>query len=231
MNGYSDMIQSFHRFLIDLLCKEGNYYSHNPAIVPNPAIIPSGNKTSSHFAAPVTQLLAFEAKQVIVCRSCKAKRCKETVTHILELVYPKAVSGIAPSQRQAIQILIYSQNPAISTASTTEFETIVRDSLIRASTYKATCSTCVQTVTFDSRKAIPSKVLPPILAMNTCIYQPGIASHKLWLDTRQGTLLKPFIEIRGQVDGVDDEEVVQYELVVSSSFGLELLGVDPSYSL
>ena len=62
-----------------------------------------------------------------------------------------------------------------------------------------------------------TKELPPILALNTSIYDSGIPSHRLWVDSRprQGTFVQPFIEIRGQGDGVDDPEVVQYELRVS----------------
>lgn len=97
------------------------------------------------------------------------------------------------------------------------FANIVSESLFRGSVYKATCPMCKQFSTNESRKSIPSKDLPSILALNTSIYEAGIASHRLWLDGRyrQGTFVQPFIEVRGQVDGIDEAEVVRYELRVS----------------
>lgn len=82
------MIQSFHRFLLDQLSSEGNNFPHNPIIVP------SANAAPSLVAAPITQLLGLDAKQFIVCRTCKTKRQKESMAHILDLAYPKAVRVI-----------------------------------------------------------------------------------------------------------------------------------------
>lgn len=92
---------------------------------------------------------------------------------------------------------------------------MVQESIIRDITHKATCPSCKQFTTFNSRRAILSKDLPPILTINSVIYEPGNPSHKLWLDNRHETFVKPFIEVRGQVDGVDDAESVLYELRAS----------------
>lgn len=37
---------------------------------------------------------------------------------------------------------------------------------------------------------------------------------KYWIDGKRQTFLQSHIELRGQVDGVDDDETVQYELKV-----------------
>lgn len=95
-----------------------------------------------------------------------------------------------------------------------DFATVLRSSLIREMSYKATCQTCKQFSTFESRRLIASRDLPPILAVNASVYNPE--NLRLWLDTKHGTFVKPFVEIRGQVDGIDDPEVVLYELRVSS---------------
>lgn len=78
--------------------------------------------------------------------------------------------------------------------------------------HKATCQTCKQFASFDSRRAIPSKDLPPILAINASVYNEE--NLRFWLDDRHGTFLKSSVEVRGQVDGVDDRDAVMYELRV-----------------
>ncbi|THH06212.1 hypothetical protein EW145_g4234 [Phellinidium pouzarii] len=187
-HSYSDTIQGFHRFLLDQLSSEGNNFPHNPLIVP------AQNATPSMIAAPVTQLLGLDTKTNIYCSSCKGRRQKEGMTHVVDLIFPKSA--------------------ATSSTSSLDFATIVRDSLLRRSAYKATCPLCKQFSTNESRKSIASADLPPILALNTSIYEPGLATHHLWLDARhrQGTFVQPLVDIRGQVDGVDEAEVVQYEL-------------------
>jgi PAB-dependent poly(A)-specific ribonuclease subunit 2 len=84
---YAHMIQSFHRFLIDHLSSEGNTFPHNPVLLPNPSV----NYDNSPAAAPITQLLGIDAKNVITCMSCKAVREKENMTHIVDLIYPRKV--------------------------------------------------------------------------------------------------------------------------------------------
>jgi|ERR1700722_820584 len=85
---YSRMIQSFHRFLLDHFSLEGNSFPQNPSLL----------KSTSHqadaispAAAPVTQLLGIDAKNVITCMNCKAVREKENMTHVIDLIYPRKV--------------------------------------------------------------------------------------------------------------------------------------------
>lgn len=211
-HSYSDTIQGFHRFLLDQLSSEGNNFPQNPHIVP------SENTTPSMIAAPVTQLLGIDAKTNIYCSSCKGRRQKESMTHVTDMIFPKHVSrGISKCRFAELGLTMVIQGTS-SQPPQTDFATIVRESLFRGNVYKATCPLCKQFTTNESRKSVSSQDLPPILALNTSIYEAGISSHRLWLDTRyrQGTFAQPFIEIRGQVDGVDDVETVQYELRVST---------------
>ncbi|EJD06087.1 uncharacterized protein FOMMEDRAFT_78690 [Fomitiporia mediterranea MF3/22] len=185
---YSDTIQGFHRFLLDQLSSEGNNFPHNPLI------IPSENTNPSMIAAPVTQLLGLDTKTNIYCTSCKRKRQKEGMAHVTDMIFPRPSPGNNPPQA--------------------DFASIIRESLLRSNVYKATCPLCKQFSSNESRKSVPSKDLPPVLALNTSIYEAGNSSHRLWFDSRlrQSNFLQPFVEIRGQVDGVDEAEVVQYEL-------------------
>ena len=79
-------------------------------------------------------------------------------------------------------------------------------------THKATCQTCKQFATFSSRRSIPTRDLPPILAINASVHNDE--SLKFWLDTRNQTFLSPDIQIQGQIEGVDDPETAAYELRV-----------------
>ena len=186
---YAHMIQMFHRFLIDHLSSEGNSFPHNPSLLPDarPADI------HSPAPAPITQLLGVDAKNVIVCSSCRAVREKEHMTHLIDLTYPV--------KRTA------STHDAVGE---TDFTSVLRASLLRQTTHKATCQTCKQFATFESRRAIRSRDLPPVLAVNAAVHSED--AHKFWRDQRKQTFLQSRVEIHGQVDGMDDPEAAVYEL-------------------
>ena len=87
---YAHMIQSFHRFLVDHLNAEGNSFPRNPVLLPS---IWSNAEPTSPAPAPITQLLGFDAKNWIICSHCKTVREKENMTHLVEMTYPRKVSG------------------------------------------------------------------------------------------------------------------------------------------
>jgi hypothetical protein len=60
-----------------------------------------------------------------------------------------------------------------------------------------------------------------VLAVNASVYNED--NLKLWLDNRQSRFLSPSVEVRGEVDGVDEAVGVVYELRVSLSSYLLLL--------
>jgi PAB-dependent poly(A)-specific ribonuclease subunit 2 len=89
--------------------------------------------------------------------------------------------------------------------------------------YRATCQTCKQLATQRSRRVIPSRDLPPLLAVNACVYSED--HLQFWLDGRNGRFLAPRVGVRpgtetsqpgGIVEGVDDPDAVVYELRVSA---------------
>lgn len=84
---YAHMIQSFHRFLLDHLSLEGNTFPHNPHIF----VSSDKDDYNAPAAAPITQLLGIDAKNVITCTNCHAIRDKENMTHIVDLLYPRKV--------------------------------------------------------------------------------------------------------------------------------------------
>ncbi|KAI0329853.1 hypothetical protein GY45DRAFT_1324455 [Cubamyces sp. BRFM 1775] len=184
---YAHMIQMFHRFLVDRLSTEGNSFPHNPMLLPDagPA------DPHSPAPAPITQLLGIDAKNIIVCASCQAVREKENMTHLIDMIYPVRKSANDPAQE-------------------TDFASILRSSLLRRTTHKATCQTCKQFATFETRRSIRTRDLPPVLAINAAVHNEE--THKFWRDQRRQTFLKPRVELRGQFEGMDDPETVVYEL-------------------
>ncbi|KAF8894503.1 ubiquitin carboxyl-terminal hydrolase-domain-containing protein [Infundibulicybe gibba] len=182
---YGHKIQSFHRFLIDHLVSEGNTFPQNPLLLPSTL-----QNASSLAAAPMTQLLGVDGKNIITCLNCGAIREKEHMTHIIDLTYP----------RKALH----------EPRSPVEFTNILRSSLLRHMTHKATCQTCKQFSSFSSRRLIPSRDLPPILAVNARADNEDLLAH--WIDWRGRTFLKAKVELQGEIDCVDDPETAVYDL-------------------
>ncbi|TFY82963.1 hypothetical protein EWM64_g1049 [Hericium alpestre] len=185
---HAHMIQSFHRFLIDHLSSEGNTFPHNPVLLHSPV---AGSSPLSTAAAPITQLLGLDGKNIIVCTNCKAVRDKENMTHIIDLIYPrKGLIG--------------------ESSAGNDFVSIVHASLIRQMSHKATCQTCKQFSTFESRRSVPTRDLPPVLALNANVFNEENLDY--WQDNRKQAFLRPRIELRGQNNGADDLQSVTYEL-------------------
>jgi PAB-dependent poly(A)-specific ribonuclease subunit 2 len=109
----------------------------------------------------------------------------------------------------------------------TDFASILLASLIRQMTHKATCQTCKQFATFSSRRSIPSSELPPVLAVNASVYNED--NLKLWLDNRQSRFLSPTVEVRDELDGVDEVGGVVYELRVSYNFLMRRCCAQPGF--
>lgn len=219
---YVSKIQTFNRFMLEQLISEGNSFPHNPRIV-NPA---SEMNTPGDFIAPapapITQLFGIDAKSIIICGSCGARRDKEGLAHVVEMLYPKKVSGIVYQQvntNSSPDQTLSNETPLPS-----DFASILRNALVRDMSYRATCQTCKLLATQRSRRVIPSRDLPPLLAVNACVYSEDHLQY--WLDGRNGRFLSPRVSVRpgtetnepgGIVEGVDDPDAVVYELRVSDT--------------
>lgn len=95
----------------------------------------------------------------------------------------------------------------------TDFPSILRNSILRTTSHKANCPICSKTYSiFESKRSIATKDLPPILALNAAVFNQE--NLKFWTDGKRQTFLGTKVEMRGQVDGVDDPETVIYELKV-----------------
>ena len=85
---YGHMIQAFHRFFVDSMNTEGNMFPHNPWLLTPP------QGFNDPAAAPITQLLGVDAKNVITCTDCKTIREKEQKTHVIDMAYPPRKVGL-----------------------------------------------------------------------------------------------------------------------------------------
>jgi hypothetical protein len=83
-------------------------------------------------------------------------------------------------------------------------------------THKATCQTCKQFSNFSSRRSIPTRDLPPLLAINARVYNEE--NLGFWLDSRNQTFLKPKVHVQGLIEGTDDAETTVYEIRVNLVF-------------
>lgn len=116
------------------------------------------------------------------------------------------------------------QIPANDPAHNSDFTSIVRTSLLRHSTHKALCTGCgKQFTSFETRRSIATKDLPPLLALNAAVFSEE--SLRYWRDGRQRHpqgqaqtqhFVQTSMELRGQINGVDDSETATYILRVSN---------------
>ncbi|KDQ12374.1 hypothetical protein BOTBODRAFT_134946 [Botryobasidium botryosum FD-172 SS1] len=186
---YASMIQLFNRFALEEISAEGNAFPQNPIVRPTNELVPMGQ-----VAAPITQLLGIDSTTVIVCQNCGAKRTKEGMTHVVDLLYPRKT---------------LTNEPPVPTD--LDFATLMAISLLRDTTYKATCPTCKQLTQLRSRRTTPVSQLPPLLAVNASVNNDE--QLKYWIDGKQGTFLSPQVDIRsyGEAES-EDLDVATYEL-------------------
>lgn len=168
---YASKIQTFNRFLIDQLTLEGNNFPQNPRLIASsmsmtPTTVSSSSSQTflAPAAAPITQLLGIDAKTIIHCDNCGARREKEIMTHVLDILYPKDNGELMLQP----------------------FADLLRSSILRHLTYKATCQSCKQLSSFHSRRTLSVADLPAVLTVNACVYNHNEDTLRQWLDQRGG---------------------------------------------
>lgn len=82
---YAQVIQSFHRFLVDHLVGEGDAFPNNPVVVPTFADL------NAPVPGPFTQLLGIDAVTSVTCLTCRSVRSKQNMTHVMDIIYPRKV--------------------------------------------------------------------------------------------------------------------------------------------
>jgi len=141
------------------------------------------------------------------------------MTHFVDLLYPRKVCRFVKSNRVGSVLTLNLQSNNNEPMPATDFASILRNSLLRQMTHKATCQTCKQFATFSSRRSIATKDLPLVLAINASAYNDE--NQTFWLNHRNQPFLRPQVEIQGQVEGSDDPEVAVYTLRVRFCFMIQ----------
>ena len=81
------MIQQLNRFVLEEFSVEGNTASISPRLVP------SRSRPASNAALPlITQVVGIDAPTVTSCASCGQRREKDSMSHVIDLIYPRKVN-------------------------------------------------------------------------------------------------------------------------------------------
>ncbi|KAF8333955.1 ubiquitin carboxyl-terminal hydrolase-domain-containing protein [Cantharellus anzutake] len=168
---YSRMIQQLNRFVLEEFAVEEN------TLPGNPQLIPSRSQQGSGSALPlITQVVGVDAPTLTSCAHCGQQREKESVSHVIDLLYPRKVD----------KYLTYL--PEFT------FGGIVRSSLERDITYKSNCQYCKHLANHRSRRALHPDHLPPILALNAAVNNDE--NHSFWLKKKSQIFLSPEVELQ-----------------------------------
>jgi PAB-dependent poly(A)-specific ribonuclease subunit 2 len=92
---------------------------------------------------------------------------------------------------------------------------VLRDSLVREITHKATCGACRRPAPFFSRRTFDARALPPVLAVHACVANEEQLA--VWRDSRKATFLSPEVAIRGHSEApaeANEADEVTYEIRV-----------------
>ncbi|VDB99948.1 unnamed protein product [Peniophora sp. CBMAI 1063] len=224
---YADMIQSFHRFLVDHLAIEGNAAPHNPILISRPtslehttpsAHVQATSASSAAVNAPSAAVLAMAAPPPSPHGEPSASSAPSPITQLLGLgghtVSTCAQCGARSSRPSSAHILdlIYPRagGPVTSTSPST-LDEILETSLAREITHRAACAMCRSGAMHTSRREVKADELPPVLAVNA--NASGEDAAEAWADRGRGKALLPAggrVTVRGTTGGVDEE--VEYEL-------------------
>ncbi|TFL07786.1 ubiquitin carboxyl-terminal hydrolase-domain-containing protein [Pterulicium gracile] len=177
-----DRIQAFHRFLIDQLAERANIFP-----VPSIRIGRSASFAQPTLASPMSQLIGLTWTETKSCTSCKFFQEQVKDSHVFNLSY----LGVREKEGR-------------------DFESIVKSSLFKHITHKASCQGCRHTTNHVTHRTIASKNLPPVLALNASCHSE---EHlKLWINTGKSRFLPAGnIQIRGNGVGAD-EAAVEYRV-------------------
>ncbi|KAG8769786.1 poly(A)-specific ribonuclease [Ceratobasidium sp. 428] len=169
---YGAIIQVFNRFLLEEMSVRSDVPNNNPRLA----------ATNGVDKSPITQLMGIDAQSIVMCSACGAVTEKETLSHVVDLLYPrKPPSG-------------------------TTFASLLSASILRETTHRSVCQSCRQQATFRTQRIVPASALPPVLAVNTALLTDDAAG--VWRSKGQ-SFLEPRVEIGC---GRDGEEIVEYEL-------------------
>ncbi|KAG8743574.1 poly(A)-specific ribonuclease [Ceratobasidium sp. 414] len=183
---YGAIIQVFNRFLLEEMSTRSDAPNNNPRLT----------STNGPDKSPVTQLMGIDAQSIVICSACGAVTEKETLSHVVDLMY---------SRKASLYYLGFGTYTHMPSSGTT-FASLLSASILRETTHRSVCQSCRQQATFRTQRIVPASALPPVLAVNTALLTDDAAG--MWR-TKGQAFLEPQVEVGC---GRDGEESVEYEL-------------------
>lgn len=207
---YGSLIQSFNRWLLSAFSAEAIVNGETFAVRRSSM---AGLKLSAKESA-IDQVLGIRTRTTNTCSACDHVASREGSLHVIDMQYLRKVSF--PST-----LLIQ--------PSETKFTDLLRTSLLRESTTKATCSSCKQFVPLASRRIIDGELadsLPAVLSVNAMVSTPDV--FEIWRDklVEEGKSI-PFLpkhivasaDENGEVRFSDEGEGIVYDVTVRPCVG------------
>ena len=87
---YSSLIQLFNQFLLDQMANEANSTSTS-----NPNLLQTVDTPDP---SSISQLFGLHTKTATICPDCGSRSTRDSVKHLLDLVYPRKVSSVSDSR-------------------------------------------------------------------------------------------------------------------------------------
>ncbi|WVQ83826.1 PAB-dependent poly(A)-specific ribonuclease subunit PAN2 [Cryptococcus sp. DSM 104549] len=175
---YGSLIQNFNRWLLSTFSTESIVEGSTFDLLRSAS--PSGESDGApellekmsikDGQSAIDQVLGVQLKTTNTCRSCGFVSERESTLHVVDLVYPKKT------------------NPAPT------FADVLRSSIQRDSSTKATCSNCKHFALLGSRRVLnlgkggggkkKRDALPPVISVNAMMTAPDVFGF--WRDRKEG---------------------------------------------
>src|SRR5258708_35624008 len=184
------MIQQLNRFVLEEFAVEGN------SMPLNPRLIPSCSRPILDGAMPlITQVVGVDAPTVTSCANCGQCREKDSISHVIDLMYPRKVNWCRLQFATGIILTDHQTGLAAdpSTFPGFTFSSIVRSSIERDITYKSNCHYCKHVTNHRYRLALNPDHLPPTLVLNAAVNNDE--QHSFWLARKGEGFLKTEVDI------------------------------------
>ena len=174
---YGSLIQNFNRWLLSTFSTESVVEGETFDLLPRSDEM-DGLSLSDRSSA-IDQVLGIKVRTTNRCKDCNFVSTRESTLHAVDLQYPKSTP-----------------------AADLEFASVLRSSIIRETSTKASCSRCKRFAWLVSSRTLAPEAnsLPPVLTVNAMLTSNDIA--EIWQDRADGSsFLSPTLSFSLGSDG------------------------------
>ncbi len=202
------MIQNFNRWLLSTFSAEAVVEGETFDIRPREM----GSFSLGDPPSIIDQVVGIDTRTTNTCQSCGFVTSRDATIHAVDLAYPRKAAD-APN-----------------------FAELLRASIIRESSTRATCSNCRQFAPLESKRVLaagPHSSLPPVLSVNAMVASPEVFG--VWRDRGKAEteyFLPKEVTFRSLPGGdlviAEGKDGIRYEVRVSRRLGISLTFASPS---